>query len=78
MHKLPKKPDNSQLEKVGFKKYIKIEPVWAKPMDKSFKVDTKEGDNIRGNAGDYLCVGVDGEMWPIDKDIFERTYREMK
>jgi hypothetical protein len=59
----------------GFKKYKKVEPVWARQMEKSFKCDTLEGDNIKGKAGDYLCIGVEGETWPIDKDIFEKSYR---
>lgn len=46
-------------------------------MNKPFTVDTLEGDNIRGKAGDDLCIGVKGEMWPIDKEVFQSTYEEV-
>lgn len=59
-------------------KYKKKSPVWAKQIDKPFSVDTLEGDDIAGKAGDYLCVGVEGERWPIDKDIFEKTYTKVE
>ena len=26
----------------------------------------------------YLCIGVDGERWLVEKSIFERTYEEIK
>jgi hypothetical protein len=71
------RPPEEKLFKLGFKKYQKVEPVYAMQMEKPFKCNTLEGDDIKGKAGDYLCVGVDGEQWPIDKDIFEKTYREI-
>ena len=36
-------------------------------------VETMEG-TMRGKSGDWLMVGVNGEMYPCDKDIFEKTY----
>ena len=38
-----------------------------------FTVYTMEGE-YRGKPGDYLMIGVNGEKYPIDKDIFEKTY----
>jgi hypothetical protein len=38
-----------------------------------FKVTTKEGV-LTGKPGDYLMIGVQGEKYPIDKEIFEQTY----
>jgi len=38
-----------------------------------FKVTTLEGEMV-GKPGDYLMFGVDGERYPCDKDIFEKTY----
>jgi hypothetical protein len=72
-----KKPSDEELLKHGFKPYIKTEPSWIKPMDKPFKVKTKEGV-MEGKAGDFLCIGVEGEMWPLDKSIFEKSYKPMK
>ena len=31
----------------------------------------------RGFGMDYICVGVDGERWLVEKSIFERTYEEV-
>lgn len=25
----------------------------------------------------YLCVGINGERWLVDKDIFEKTYEQV-
>ncbi|MBJ7629845.1 hypothetical protein EFL45_04245 [Weissella confusa] len=36
-------------------------------------VHTLEGD-MTAHVGDYLAKGIDGELYPIAKDIFERTY----
>ena len=36
-------------------------------------VNTLEG-KMTAHVGDYLAKGIDGELYPIAKDIFERTY----
>ena len=38
-----------------------------------FVVDTAEG-RMKGKPGDYLMIGVKGEKYPIDREIFEETY----
>lgn len=38
-----------------------------------FKVETLEG-TMCGKQGDYLVIGIDGEKYPVDKSIFERSY----
>ncbi len=38
-----------------------------------FEVTTMEG-KLRGKPGDYLMFGVNGEKYPCDKEIFEKTY----
>jgi len=48
--------------------------VHAKQMDIEFRVNTLEGDDHYGKAGDYLMKGIDGELYICDKDIFEKTY----
>ena len=48
-------------------------PIRCIQMHESFKVETMEGI-LEGKAGDYLMVGIKGEMYPCDKDIFEETY----
>jgi hypothetical protein len=38
-----------------------------------------ENQHHMGEFGNhYICVGVDGERWLVEKSIFERTYEEIK
>lgn len=71
------KVNETELKSTGFKQYKKIAPVWAKQVSTPFTCDTLEGDNISGKAGDFLCVGINGEMWPVDQEIFKTTYEEV-
>jgi len=47
--------------------------VQATPMPAPFEVETKEG-TMRGDEGDILIRGVEGELYPCDSDIFYQTY----
>lgn len=47
--------------------------VRAVQMHDDFKVTTLEGV-VCGKAGDYLVIGVEGERYPVKKEIFEKTY----
>ena len=40
-------------------------------------VHTLEGD-MKAHPGDYIVKGVDGEFYPVKKEIFEKTYVEAK
>jgi hypothetical protein len=31
----------------------------------------------KGFGREYICVGIDGERWLVEKDIFELTYEEV-
>ena len=42
-------------------------------IDEPFEVETLEG-TMKGKKGDYLMIGVNGEMYPCDKEIFDKTY----
>jgi len=62
------------------------QPVWVrKGIDEqvlSFSNDavfikTLEG-TMRGEANDYLILGVQGEMYPCKPDIFEKTYEPVE
>ena len=48
-------------------------PVKCIRMDEPFVVETLEGP-MQGKAGDYLMVGIKGEMYPCDREAFEQTY----
>lgn len=54
--------------------FLKISPIKAVKMDEAFEVETLEG-TMKGKAGDWLAQGIEGERWPIDAAIFEKTYK---
>lgn len=40
-------------------------------------IRTLENQKHQGEFGKhYLCVGIEGERWLVDRDIFEKTYIE--
>lgn len=43
-------------------------------MSAEFTVYTLEG-KMKGKSGDYLIIGIEGENYPCDKNIFEKLYR---
>ena len=48
-------------------------PIRCIQLQEPFQVETMEG-LMQGKPGDYLIIGVQGEMYPCDKTIFEETY----
>jgi hypothetical protein len=54
--------------------YRKTATVRAVQVDTPFFVETPEGV-MEAEAGDYLCVGSFGDVWPIKKEIFFATYK---
>lgn len=53
--------------------YRKKSVTWAVRMTVPFRIETLEGV-MDGKAGDYLAIGVHGELYPIDYNIFMETY----
>lgn len=49
-------------------------PVKAYQVDKKTKIDTLEG-SLYAQPGDWVITGVEGEQWPVKKEIFEKTYK---
>ena len=45
----------------------------VKPIQ--YVIKTLEGFHYLRD-GDYICTGVDGEIWNVEKTIFERTYEK--
>lgn len=56
----------------GSVKGIKL-PVEERCID----IQTLEGE-MRGNMGDYIIKGVQGEFYPCKPDIFEATYEKVE
>lgn len=42
-------------------------------IHEAFEVETLEG-TFRGKAGDFLMIGIEGEMYPCEEQIFYKTY----
>ena len=63
---------------LSFKKAIKKPiPIKCIQMDEPFMVETLEG-TMKGKKGDWLMVGVNGEMYPCDQAIFDKSYNLLK
>jgi len=73
-----KKFKKGKVPRLKFQKAIKKPiPVRFIQVDEPFEVETMEGV-MKGKKGDYLIVGIHGEMYPIDKKIFGKTYDIVK
>lgn len=59
---------------LDFKKAVKKPiPMRVVQINEPFEVETMEGV-FTAKAGDFLVVGVLGEMYAIDQQIFYQTY----
>ncbi len=56
--------------------YRKKTTIRAVKMSAEFEVVTIEG-SVKGKAGDWLAKGVNGELYPINAEVFEKTYEEV-
>lgn len=57
-----------------FHRYVKKPiPIRAEKLSRSMDIDTLEGV-FHGKKGDYHVIGVKGEHYIVDKEIFELTY----
>lgn len=61
----------------GFEKYRKTTPIHAVELPRSVTIETKEG-TMEASAGDYLAIGAEGELYPIDAKIFRKTYERVE
>lgn len=56
--------------KEAVKKPLRVKCV---QVHEPFTIETLEG-TLKGKPGDWLMVGVEGEMYAIDDAIFKKTY----
>jgi hypothetical protein len=68
---------NHMREKQGSKNYIK-NPILieAFQIHEDFYVDTLEG-RMKASSGDYVIIGIEKEIYPCKKEIFEKSYAEI-
>jgi hypothetical protein len=84
---LPSEKDKAATQVAYFQTYDKLPGQPAEYRKKTtiravrlwtpFEVVTLEGP-VRGKAGDWLAKGVNGELYPINAEVFEKTYEEVK
>ncbi|QDV17755.1 hypothetical protein Pan153_24100 [Gimesia panareensis] len=53
----------------------KIQCLWAKEVKQIQTVTSLEGE-LTANVGDYLCRGVDGEIWPQHAETLFAKYEQ--
>ena len=64
----------NEVPNLNFNKAIKKPiPIKCIQINEPFEVQTMEGV-MKGKKGDWLMVGISGEMYPCDDDIFQATY----
>ena len=51
----------------------KVKPIWAKLVESAQVVETLEGSETV-QAGDYLCRGIQDEVWPQSADSLAKKY----
>ena len=63
---------------LDFKKAVKKPiPIQCFQMNQPFEVETMEGI-MSGKKGDWLMIGISGEMYPCDQSIFNKSYTLLK
>lgn len=69
-----KKFKKGKVPDLEYKKALKKPiPIRCIQISEPFEVETLEG-LMKGKKGDWLVVGVNGEMYPIANKIFKKTY----
>lgn len=64
----------NQRPELPFRKAVKKAiPIEVCQIDQPFVVETMEGP-LQGKPGDFLMIGIQGEMYPCDREIFFQTY----
>jgi len=69
-----RKFSQNKTDHLNFKTAIK-KPIAIKcaQIEETFEVETMEGI-MKGKAGDWLMIGVNGEKYVCDKEIFKKSY----
>ena len=76
-HSIRAESTTKHLSDEGFRPYRKPQITWARILDQPRRIHTLEGD-VMAEAGDYLCLGPQGEQWPQKPERFERHYERVK
>ncbi|MBZ0301369.1 MAG: PGDYG domain-containing protein [Anaerolineae bacterium] len=61
----------------GFRPFRKHQITWARRMRRPRVIHTLEGD-VTAQAGDFLCIGSNGELWPQKAERFAAHYEPVE
>lgn len=61
---------------IAASEYRKTATIYAARMEEPFVVVTLEGV-MEGKAGDFLALGVAGELYPIDAAVMAASYEKV-
>ena len=74
----PFNADNIVIDNYRSILYVRKRPITVRAIQlnhpEGFTVTTIEGNSANGKPGDYLMIGVNGEKYPIDREVFDKTY----
>ena len=66
--------DNKEIPDLNWQYAVKKPiPIRVCQIDEPFTVESMEG-TLSAKAGDYLVVGIRGEMYAMDQGIFRESY----
>lgn len=71
---IPNIVKQGDIDESNFEEYRK-KPVTVKAFqtDEEMLIETLEGV-MKANIGDYIIIGVNGEIYPCKPDVFHKTY----
>lgn len=65
------------LDRSRFREYRKTSTTWAVELPEDVTVQTPDGE-MEAEAGDYLAIDAEEHLYPIDAEVFARTYAAVK
>ncbi|KKL55028.1 hypothetical protein LCGC14_2259500 [marine sediment metagenome] len=74
MRRIEKLDDLDGERQLSEKRPIRVVTV---QLTEEIEIATREG-LLRGYPGDWVIEGIEGEIYPCGKDIFEKTYRRVE
>ncbi|MBC8113754.1 MAG: hypothetical protein H7062_05215, partial [Candidatus Saccharimonas sp.] len=70
----PNRPLLSEINRQqAWRHFQKTKPIWARRLEQAETVKTLEGE-LHASAGDYVCRGIAGELWPQQANKLEAKY----
>ncbi|WP_345150646.1 RyR domain-containing protein [Arthrobacter ginkgonis] len=62
----------------GWARYLRVGEVTATPLTEPREWSTENGDQLRGDAGDWWVESADRHQWTVKAEQFTRTYQHVE